>query len=1432
MNSFSFEQIRTLRNSQSEAFEELVCQLARNENIVNKKSFQRLGKPDGGIECYVTLKNGNEIGWQAKFFTTTLTEDRFKQIDRSVNTMLKIHKKIKRYIIAIPIDPSDSGKNQNTMLKRWKERVKKWENLASKNKMKVSFEAWWSSDLIERLQKPENAGMFYFWFHKEWFNFSWFQEKLEQAILDLGKRYTPELNLELNIAKVFDGIARDEKYKKRFELVYDEFLTKVNKSFNYKKKANKYEKKILKLTAYLKREYDRIDYREMEEVNFIEINKIIRNLQETLWALHSSIEMKIENLRQKKKIKDIQYTSDQDIQRFKNYNYEIRKVLTPLPKLHEFIQSSASVLFNNPILILDGKAGMGKSHLVADLAKIRLLEGKFSILLLGQQFLTRDDPWQQIKAKLDISCSLDEFLGALNSSGQIQGSRIIIFIDALNEGEGKIIWPAYIKGFINRIRKYKWIGLVLTVRDSYVPLIVPESELTEEHTNRLTHHGFDGVEYDAVKLFFNNYGIVLPGVPMLHPEFSNPLFLKLFCESISKSGLKRVPDGMEGISSIINYYINSINIKLSKPENLYYDSSINIVYQAVILLAKHILESEQSFIEYETATNLIEPLLKKYSNKLGLLPALISEGLLTKEIFYERDSKGGYTSHKDGIYFVYERFVYHLIASFILKRYNNKLSLENAFAKNGELFHYTESESSCLYNSLIIEALSIQVPEMLNCEFYEMVPYAENFETVIKAFTQSLIWRRADTITSKLISYINKYAINSDDDFWDTILTISSRPDNYLNADLLHKNLMKHSLADRDAWWTQYIHEKYPNANHSITRLIDWGWNEKDKLHYTDESIRLSAKTIAWFLTSVNRHLRDGATKALICLLENRIPILLQLLKDFEKVNDPYVLNRLYCVAYGCALRTSQKEKLKELSEYIYNFVFNKKYVYPDILLRDYARNVIEFTLYNKLKLEIDIKKIRPPYKSKFPKHLPTNDQIKRLHLDSQAKDFKDYFHSQNEILDSMITEHSNGLGSYGDFGRYVFQSGLSSWKKLSPQRLSNLAVKKIFTELGYDVEKHGRFDRNVSRQNNSRYYAQEERIGKKYQWITFYEILARVSDNFVKYDDWSFREDIEEKYDGPWDPYVRDIDASMVISTTGKERYRNFNLKNWWYKTNYGNKDWHLSHKYWLFKQTGLPDPKKIINVNDNNKIEWLILETYLGWEEPKQIGEDMYNRVNKQLWYQIRSYLINKDELQKFAKWGSKMDFMGKRMPETETRYELFSREYYWSPGFKYMINSEKRDSYPWININSRDENIYGGFSCKAILPAENFLWEETYDYSKEETISFYKPSDWIYQNMKLKYSSKEGEFLNNNNELVCFDPCVNNKSISCLLVRKKDFIKALNKNEMTIVWTVLGEKLITGSQGTREDIFTNRLEVNGVYSLKNNKLIGKLRTHMKKW
>ena len=153
MLNLDFNNIRPIKGSANDGFEEFVCQLARKEIIPYAKKFVRNGKPDGGVECYWILEDGSEVVWQAKFFCNAFDNSQYLQIDKSVKDALSSHPNLRRYIIAVPTDPSDAHiVGKKSMKKRIDGYVKRWLEINPH----VSFEFWWASDLIGRLQNPSN----------------------------------------------------------------------------------------------------------------------------------------------------------------------------------------------------------------------------------------------------------------------------------------------------------------------------------------------------------------------------------------------------------------------------------------------------------------------------------------------------------------------------------------------------------------------------------------------------------------------------------------------------------------------------------------------------------------------------------------------------------------------------------------------------------------------------------------------------------------------------------------------------------------------------------------------------------------------------------------------------------------------------------------------------------------------------------------------------------------------------------------------------------------------------------------------------------------------------------------------------------------------------------------------------------------------------
>lgn len=121
MNIVNWHNIRPIHNSLNDGFEELVCQLASKETIKDQKQFQRIGRPDGGKECYWELSNRDVHMWQAKYCTTSLTTTQWNDIAESIKRVIDNHSKLTKYYVCLPLDmPDGKIKGKKSMLDKWK----------------------------------------------------------------------------------------------------------------------------------------------------------------------------------------------------------------------------------------------------------------------------------------------------------------------------------------------------------------------------------------------------------------------------------------------------------------------------------------------------------------------------------------------------------------------------------------------------------------------------------------------------------------------------------------------------------------------------------------------------------------------------------------------------------------------------------------------------------------------------------------------------------------------------------------------------------------------------------------------------------------------------------------------------------------------------------------------------------------------------------------------------------------------------------------------------------------------------------------------------------------------------------------------------------------------------------------------------------------
>lgn len=377
-------------------------------------------------------------------------------------------------------------------------------------------------------------------------NQDWFKEQCKSSIDDLGKRYTAALNVKLEVSEIFEGLGRTEQFNREVTKQFDQFLIKGKKVLQNQPEVKESLESLENAFDELQTLFQITDFFGTAPIPINDFEDLLNKSQSSVQGIYDHY------IREERKVQK----EKNDYQYYHKHGFELRNIREFEHELSTFknlIHSSSFKLANNPFLLLDGEAGIGKSHLIGDIVSRRISKEHESVFLLGQHFVTEEDPWTQIFKRLQINSKSADFLRKLNKRAEESEKRIVLFIDAINEGKGNYFWNEFVKSFINEIKKYEWLGLVLTIRTSYKKIIFPEEEITNLGIVEHHHYGFRNIEYEASKLFFDNYSIELPNVPLLHPEFQNPLFLKLFCEGINKAGLTRIPDGLQGITSIINF---------------------------------------------------------------------------------------------------------------------------------------------------------------------------------------------------------------------------------------------------------------------------------------------------------------------------------------------------------------------------------------------------------------------------------------------------------------------------------------------------------------------------------------------------------------------------------------------------------------------------------------------------------------------------------------------------------------------------------------------------------------------------------------------------------------------------------------------------------------------------------------------------------------
>ncbi|MDE2823835.1 MAG: hypothetical protein OXK79_10060, partial [Chloroflexota bacterium] len=1422
---------RPLNGRRDQGFEELCAQLARSE-CPSGAAFVRKGTPDAGVECYAILSDGAEWAWQSKY-VFELGDSQWSQIDGSVKKALAKHPKLVRYVVCVPIDRADARMERRKSAKeRWDDRVVKWNKWACERGMSVDFVYWGSHELLERLARPEHVGRAKFWFDAPGFDATWFKARLDEALKTAGPRYTRELHLDLPIAWEFEAFGRTADFFDR-ERARARGIRAASRAVEYPRSAE--DEAVDAALATVVSEVQSvlatiaaIDPRATGSLPFSSVSELIEAAEKAAEELSRLLTERERGWDSEARAKDpnarrFSHASNP----FRDQRFRLARLVSELEEArHSFAR--ADRVSASSLMVVLGSAGTGKTHLLCDVARRRVSAERPTVLLMGQRFIRPDEPWSQALQQMDLSgLSAEEFVGALEAAAQAAGARALVMVDALNEGAGRDIWPDNLAAFLARLESSPWIGVVLTVRSAFEELVLPED--VRSRAAVVTHSGFEGREYDAVKTFFVHYDLELPSTPLLAPEFQNPLFLKALCQGLSSKGERRLPRGSQGISDIFDLYLSGINERLAS--SLDFDSRTSLVRRAVEAVAEGMLEQGGYWLPLSKAQELVNCLLPGRDFSRSLYHGLVVEGVLVEGVAPLREPEPEVV-----VLMAYERLADYVAARGLVRRHVDINDPAAAFAASGSLAFL--GDSNRYVSPGLLEALCIHIPEQTGKEIVSIAPGLANQWGLADAFRQSLVWRAQAAFSDDTLRVLSELVRSEHDlrDTLDVLLTVATVPEHRLNARFLDQRLRKDSMASRDAWWSVYLHHAHQDQG-AVDRIVDWASSVTPETPVDDEAVDLCAVTLSWMFTTSNRFLRDRATAALVDLLSGRLKAVVRLVERFADVDDPYVAERVYAVAYGVAMCCHDSALVGALAMCVYERVFAAEKPPPHILLRDYARGVVERALSLGSEIEVVVDRVRPPYKSTWPK-IPTEEEVALLRPDwsTGSRDGGEHEWARDRVGDSVMED---------DFARYVIgadRSG-SDWLSLRldeqewrpppeaaqsndrhrPPRFDLAEIQRYVLwrvfDMGWTTERFGRFDR-LSIGFRGRDAAKAERIGKKYQWIAYHEIMALVSDHYQYLE--RFREEEGDKaYKGPWQDRLRDIDPSCTLRSVPGGTSWDGHVVSWWAPLGYNS--WGDPDKpgEWSRDTSDLPAVEDLLLVADPvDGSRWLNGNGYFLWTQSPPADRDSTEVQGRDLAYVCTGYLVRACETESFLQWAEKVDFLTCRMPEPPGLNHAFLGEHAWSPACQYYQQPYYGDD-AWVQPAKE---------CPAELRSvtrEYFREVGDFDCSIDDTYTLRLPGVDVVHGLGIRWSGHGAQFTDSAGRVVALDPTVESEGPSSMLFREEALREYLDREGLTICWAVTGEKrLISRPPGSGPHYPWLRLS--GAYVLSGKRVTGFLK-HM---
>lgn len=962
-----------LRGAQDKAFEELIFQVA-HRLYMDEGHLIRVDDTGGGdgVECYISLANGDQWGWQAKFYPGGRLNqgNRKASIAGSLQRSCEVHPNLKKWFLCIPT-------NLTPAEQQWFDEVLPQSIPIHRN---VDLEYWGDSQFIEFFAQSAMVGIKAFFFGELELSMEWFNEQVQRNIKRHSDKVKTSLHVSTEVDREIHCLLRDSDFA---ETITNDLVEAQEYVDNLNRKARSLSNRLVNITD--------IEWKHEPK----QIEQYATSLAESLATLGSELRNIIEHLGKGinqasepvplptsfgsarialDAYADIRDQNDphalpfQGEEQHRNHVvWEAYDVLSiPLHEAEHLIG-----LFDNiyqwimrsqqTVLHLLGNAGAGKSDIAVFICSSRIQQSLPALFVNGADFTMPEPIHTQLLKILDVPrhATWSTFLGALSAAATAYMTKIPIVIDGLNEAvlDGKLshLWRRELANIEHDISDGRNLAAITTCRSSYVDAIWDSHP---ENSFEVT--GFETANVQqATKLYFDHYKILGDTTLLSLSQFEHPLYLKLFCETLNptKQQDREVYVGQHAIFAVFDSFLDACNQRVSRRLNLH--PSGRIVSHALSKLALAIWDASERVLSIEQAFEIVDGRpLHKIDLKTSVTNALLEESLLVDRDFY---------GEREVIGFTYDLLGGYVIATALAAEHSTDLA---AFLNRSTTVERLFGPHPAAYHPIgvdIARCIAALIPRTTGGNYlHELVDTPGAAQLSIEALFEI----DPHLITERAVDLIQDLFMNGSNRRRLLGLSMASiaHSNHPLNAAFWSKQLKRLDLAGRDLSWSEHLQWNRFRYLKLVEEFSATCTNESLSSE-VEERIHLLVEVIRWCLTSTVRSLRDQATSALVHYGLRWPDQLLSLLDDSMSVNDPYVPERVLAAMYGVAMILHQDDSRKDfvddvllaVAHLVFKFMFdeNAPYSTTHILARDYARHTIEIALIRHPRLFTDEQKHR-----------------------------------------------------------------------------------------------------------------------------------------------------------------------------------------------------------------------------------------------------------------------------------------------------------------------------------------------------------------------------------------------------------------------------------------------------------------------------------------